>query len=74
LFFINPDKKDMAVAVKVGASFEAGAPKELFTSRIQEANLMGINYAVSGDGQRFLINTVNAEVKQDPITVVVNWK
>jgi Tol biopolymer transport system component len=74
LYFISPDKKVMAVAVKLGASFEAGVPKVLFTSRIVEGNSIGMNYDVSGDGQRFLINTVNAEVKQDPITVVANWK
>jgi Tol biopolymer transport system component len=76
LYFIAPDKKVMAVAVKLGATLETGAPKELFVSRISSfsSSVLGYNYAVSGDGQRFLINSSVAEARQDPITVVVNWK
>ncbi len=76
LYFITPDKKVMAVPVKLGATFEAGVPKELFVSRISSSSLgvAGYNYAVTGDGQRFLINSSIADARQDPITVVVNWK
>ena len=65
----------MAVPVKLGATFEAGVPKELFVSRIYSpSGVFGHNYAVTGDGQRFLINSTLADTRQDPITVVVNWK
>jgi hypothetical protein len=76
LYFIAPDKKVMAVAMKLGATLETGAPKELFVSRISSfsSSVLGYNYAVSGDGQRFLINSSVVEARQDPITVVVNWK
>src|SRR5262249_54749961 len=75
-YFITPDKKVMAVPVKLGATFEAGAPKELFVSRIYtpRGGGFGYNYAVTGDGQRFLINSTITDTRQDPITVVVNWK
>jgi hypothetical protein len=29
---------------------------------------------VTGDGQRFLINSGIADARQEPIMVVVNWK
>jgi Tol biopolymer transport system component len=76
LYFITPDKKVMAVPVKLGATFEMGVPKELFVSRMYSTSVgvFGYNYAVTGDGQRFLINSSIADARQDPITVVVNWK
>jgi hypothetical protein len=30
-------------------------------------------YAVSSDGQRFLINTLPEETASSPVTVVLNW-
>ena len=67
----------MAVPVKLGGTFEIGVPKELFVSRISNsfsAGVFGHNYVVTGDGQRFLINSTLADARQEPITVVVNWK
>jgi len=31
------------------------------------------NYAVSGDGQRFLIHTATGQSRPAPIVVVLNW-
>ena len=75
----------MAVDVKPsGATFEAGTPKELFDSPYVNLTHSAVGpgagpyqaYAVSADGQRFLIphppssNTANPTM---PIAVVVNW-
>jgi hypothetical protein len=69
LFYIGADGKMMVVAVKAGSTFEAGAPKPLFNTRLKGT----LNsYAVSSDGQRFLINDVT-ETSAPPITVVLNW-
>ena len=46
----------MAVAVKTGATFEADAPRALFQTELSVAALRQ-SYAVSADGQRFLLNT-----------------
>jgi Tol biopolymer transport system component len=69
LFYISPDRKVIAVQVKAGSTFEAGAAKPLFDTHIKEVL---DNYAVSGDGQRFLINDLT-ETSVSPITVVLNW-
>jgi hypothetical protein len=31
------------------------------------------NYAVSRDGQRFLVNISSGEAMTEPLTVIVNW-
>ena len=70
------------ISVKVnpaGPTFEYGDPTELFDSGyVNFAH--GLNYhtyAVSADGQRFLIprpeSTNGGETASAPITVVLNW-
>jgi Tol biopolymer transport system component len=72
LFYYAGDGKLMAVAVRGGASFEAGVPAPLFEFRAG-GNLITPYYSVTRDGQRFLLSTiVEAEVAA-PLTIVVNW-
>ena len=54
-----------------GPSFKVGAVKPLFQMRL--GGLTGYQYAVSADGERFLINTTPKQVTSAPITVVLNW-
>ena len=71
IFFLSPDKKLMAAAVNGrGASFEVGVVKPLFETRVTGPRY---EYAVTADGQRFLINTESERTGAAPITVVVNW-
>ena len=75
LFYISADKKLMAVDVIAdGASFEPAVPKALFDLRVP-GNLPGPRnwYAVSKDGQRFLVTTNLEESTAQPTTVVLNW-
>jgi hypothetical protein len=66
----------MAVGVNAGTNFEAGKPALLFQTRIfaldPSAN-MGLQYDVTPDGQRFLINVDVSEMNIAPLTVVLNW-
>jgi hypothetical protein len=62
----------MVLDVKLGATFEASIPQTLFGTRI--LSLTDFNqYAVTADGQRFLINSTTEETGTIPISVVVNW-
>jgi Tol biopolymer transport system component len=70
LFYIAADGKMMAVEVKSGASFEAGIPQALFDYR--SSKIEG-QYAVTGDGQRFLVAASTEETSLAPFTVVLNW-
>jgi hypothetical protein len=66
----------MAVDVLGNSQFNAGAPYVLFPTQLQASTafIVGrIEYDVSADGQRFLMN-VPAPGTSSPITVVVNWK
>ena len=68
----------MAVPIRLasnGQPPEPGAPVPLFTTRVGGAVQFPWTqqYAVSSDGQRFLMNTVTEEAAM-PITVILNWK
>jgi len=75
LFYLSPDEKMMAVAVTTDASFKAGSPVALFqTHRRQPVSAQDVfSYDVSGDGQRFLINTKVDEANAAPLSVLLNW-
>jgi eukaryotic-like serine/threonine-protein kinase len=72
LFFYAGGK---CVAVDVntdGPTFVSGIPKPLFEVH---AVAPGGSYAVTGDGQRFLVPTVTEDKPpNEPIEVVVNWR
>ena len=68
IFYIAPDNKLMAVEVRTGATFEVGVPRALFSTRPSGV----VRYAVTRDGQRFLVS-VPTEDAAAPVTVVVNW-
>jgi hypothetical protein len=71
LFYLAPDRKLMAVAVKTGAIFEAESPRALFQTALN-VSAFRQSYGVSADGQRFLLNA-SVESGSPPITVVLNW-
>ena len=68
----------MAVPVKAteGAkpSFEPGTPQPLFDTHIV-GGLVELQYDVTADGKRFLVNTTVASDAKTapPLNVVVNW-
>ena len=67
LYYAAPGGTLMAVAVKTGATLEAGVPRQILDG------LRGTGYAPSADGQRFLTEQTRAEAAA-PITVVLNWR
>jgi len=73
LFFLSPDGTMMAASIKAGSGIEAGTPQALFPSGIP---LLGNRhqYAVTKDGQRFLLNVPLGRSTPTPLTVVVNWQ
>jgi Tol biopolymer transport system component len=75
LFFRSLDGRLMAAAILItGPDLAAEAPLELFTLPAGPSRDGGNTtpYAVSRDGQRFLINMLVGDVP--PITVLLNWK
>ena len=73
LFYLAADGTMMAVAVGAGRSFDAGLPRALFSSNVWRLAVNQV-YAVSKDGQRFLVNAVPQKPGDAaPLTVVLNW-
>ncbi len=75
LFYYGADGKLMAAQAPRGESFEIGAAVSLFEFRAGTVQCLFSfpPYAVTADGQRFLINAVVDMEPNTPLTVVVNW-
>jgi Tol biopolymer transport system component len=79
LFYIALDGLIMTVPIRFGSNgqgIEAGRPTPLFNSRVTGGAVQSATtqqYAISSDGQRFLVNTDAEETNTTPITVVLNW-
>ena len=61
----------MVAEVETGARFRAGQPRTLFES--QEFRSRYDRYAVSPDGERFLMVRRSPEAIPDRIDIVLNW-
>ncbi len=70
VYSVAADRNLMAVPIKLSPTFEPGLPIRLFSVPTRA----GHSYAVSGDGQRFLMINPATREAEPPITVVVNWQ
>jgi Tol biopolymer transport system component len=73
IFYLAPDLRIMAVAVKAGSSFETGIPAALFGVGSSLGTGMLHQYCVTRDGERFLVVHPAEAQEAQPITVVLNW-
>ena len=80
LFYVAPDGTIVAVPITLGADGrrpDLGTPRPLFKSAITAMGRGGIGsghqYAVTPDGQRFLIIVQGEEISTAPITLLLNW-
>ena len=72
LFYLGPDRQMTVAAVKPGsAAFEAAIPQVLFPTQTLKGNFA--SYAVTGDGQRFLVNQQPQDTAPSPATIILNW-
>ena len=63
----------MAAPAQRGASFEVSSAVSLFEFSSGTVPVIVAPYAVTADGQRFLINAVVETEPNAPLTVVANW-
>ncbi|MSO62372.1 MAG: hypothetical protein EXQ50_09815 [Acidobacteria bacterium] len=75
LFYLSPTRELMAVSLDTRNGFRAGTPVRLFQTRV--AGPLGAGhrfpFAVSADGQRFLIYVNDRNAPPPSISVIVNW-
>ena len=63
----------LPVPIRAGRSFDAGLPQAVFSTNVWEATFNQV-YAVTKDGQRFLVNATSQKSSSAlPLTVVLNW-
>ena len=75
LFYVAADDRLVAVPIRGIDTFAFGVSQPLFATRIPAVLApFRTNYAVSGDGQRFLVKNVTPEAAAAPITIAVNWQ
>jgi Tol biopolymer transport system component/predicted Ser/Thr protein kinase len=78
IFYLGPNGEAMAADVETGATFKPGIPKPLFIAPVfGGAGGVGTRtsrWAVSSDGQRFLIESSLGATNSAPVTVVLNWQ
>jgi eukaryotic-like serine/threonine-protein kinase len=72
LFYISPDYSIVSVPFQPTEPPVIGRPKTLFRAPINTSTTRN-HYAVTPDGQRFLINVEDQSSYLSPITVMVNW-
>jgi hypothetical protein len=72
VFYVAADQRLNAVPVRVTANgaLSLGSPKPLF--QLPAIRQLGLQYVVSADGQRFLLNTQTAGPPS--IAVILNWR
>ena len=61
------------VASTAGTALELGSPRALFPGVLSDDSPVGHNYAVSADGQRFLLRKPVREGELPATTVFMNW-
>lgn len=75
LFYLAPDGTLMVVLVNPSGKFEFGIPQALFATGFRPTllNIWQNQYAVSADGQRFLLDRRLPENPPNAITAVIPW-
>jgi Tol biopolymer transport system component len=75
LYYLAADRTLMAVDVDGGGeTMRVSRPRALFRAPVAgPLNVYRSHYAVTGDGQRFVIDTVDAPTSEASIAVLANW-
>ena len=74
LFFVSANRELMAVEVSAGESLALGAPRALFRPPLGGGPTDARDhYAVTANGNRFLVDSAAADEDRGPITLIVNW-
>ncbi|MET0164726.1 MAG: protein kinase, partial [Vicinamibacterales bacterium] len=72
LYYLDLEGKLMAVNITTDSKLESGTPRVLFDTKLS-VDPARDQFAVTPDGQRFLVQLPVAESEPTPITVIVNW-
>ncbi len=72
LFYLSPYGTMMSVDVRPGATPDIGTPKPLFRTRLTPSTAWD-QYAVTSDGQRFIVMEPAEDAPPESLTIITNW-
>jgi Tol biopolymer transport system component len=72
LYYLALDGRIMAVDLRIDSQIESGIPRPLFNTRLSVDPLRD-QFAVTADGQRFLVQVPVVDGPTTPISVILNW-
>ena len=72
LYYLALDGRIMAVDLNIDSKIDSGVPRPLFNTRLSVDPIRD-QFAVTADGQRFLVQAPVVEGAPTPISVLVNW-
>jgi eukaryotic-like serine/threonine-protein kinase len=73
LFYLDPAGNLMAMDVQTSPRLVTGLPRRLFHTGLRRVNSEIEDYAVTGDGQRFLVKLPVEGDAQPGFTIILNW-
>jgi len=78
LFYLNRERQITAVRISSESTLETAQPIKLFDTPVNARPASGIGssaqYAVTPDGQQFILNVLADTPAQDsPIHIIINW-
>ena len=74
LFYLDSQRRIVAVPVSTSPTLTIGSPSPLFTTGIYPTGRVGFKpFDVTADGQRFVLATQRTDVPGGALTVAVNW-
>jgi hypothetical protein len=73
IFYVTAESRLAAAPIVAGEALQVGESSELFDVTFVPAGANPYPYAVSADGQRFLVITPEETAAANAITVILNW-
>ncbi len=75
IFYLAPDGRIMAAGVGGNSSLDVASPRPLFKTEVVGIDSVeeSRQYAVTSDGQRFLLSSPVQNLTAQPISVVLDW-
>ena len=73
LYYLSPDQQMMSVPVRLVPTFDPGKPLTLFNAKVLFPAGQRAHFAVTADGQTFILFVPTSARSLPTTTVVVNW-
>ena len=73
LIYLSAENEFTSVPISTASGLKIGAPKVLFKRRLAASDITISRFAISSDGQKFLVVSAGEQVDHPKFQVVLNW-